>query len=63
LHGKSLKNSFLSLCLTKINRSGVGWAGDSQPNKTCVCIGFMLGCQKAATYRAKKVIRIDGSYE
>ena len=29
--------------------SCVGWADDSQPNKTLDCVGFMLGCQKAAT--------------
>jgi hypothetical protein len=27
----------------------VGLAGDSQLNKTIDCIGFILGCQKAAT--------------
>ena len=32
-----------------IGLNGVGWAGDSQPNKTLVCIGVMLGCQRAVT--------------
>ena len=28
--------------------SCVGWAGNSQPNKTLDCVDFMLNCQKEA---------------